>query len=55
MDKKSYRWTKPICRCLNCKYNKHDICLSDKPDIIAGYKCQHFTPLDTALSAKKGC
>lgn len=44
MNKKSYRWTNPICNCLNCKYNLHNVCTRDGASECVGYKCPHFTP-----------
>lgn len=50
MSKKDYRWTKPICRCLNCKYNKHDVCINKMPGKMFGWRCQDFISSDTKAS-----
>lgn len=44
MRKRSYKWTNPICSCLNCKYNLHNVCTREGESEFVGWKCPHFAP-----------
>lgn len=44
MKKRSYKWINPICSCLNCKHNSHNVCVREGASKVVGWKCPHFAP-----------
>lgn len=47
MKKVSRRWECPVCRALNCRFNKNDTCNRNKASEIPGYRCPYFEIRET--------
>ncbi len=46
MKRRSFKWTNPICNCLNCRHNLNNVCIREGASEYAGWKCPHFAPSD---------
>lgn len=47
MKKVIHRWKCPVCRALNCRFNKNDTCTRNGASEIPGYRCPYFDNWET--------